>query len=60
MKSIAGWEAVKTSRESIQISPFGHLSASDMVNLYADNVPYVTYEGDNNVLMQQTAQYLLK
>ncbi|CAD8111564.1 unnamed protein product [Paramecium primaurelia] len=60
MKSISGWEAVKTSREAIQIAPFGHLNASDLTIIYADNVPFVTYEGDNNVLMQQTAQYLLK
>lgn len=52
MKSIAGWEAVKTSREAMQIAPFGHLNASDLTIIYADNVPFVTYEGDNNVLMQ--------
>ncbi|CAD8122091.1 unnamed protein product [Paramecium sonneborni] len=60
MKSISGWEAVKTSREAMQIAPFGHLNASDLIIMYADNVPFVTYEGDNNVLMQQTAQYLIK
>lgn len=52
MKSIAGWEAVKTARESLLLAPFGHLNASDLTLIYADSIPYVTYEGDNNVLMQ--------
>ena len=51
-KSLAGWETVRASRESCLFSPFGTLNASSLVTKYADNVPYNTYEGDNNVLLQ--------
>lgn len=51
MKSLAAWESIKTSREAIQLAPFGHLNASYIINYYSDNIPYSTYEGDNNVLL---------
>ena len=44
----------------MQIAPFGNLSASRLVNNYGDGVPYATYEGDNNVLLQQSAKFLVK
>ncbi|KAM3133519.1 hypothetical protein pb186bvf_014361 [Paramecium bursaria] len=59
-KSLAGWETVRASRESCLFSTFGTLNASSLITRYADNVPYNTYEGDNNVLLQQAAQYLSK
>lgn len=51
MKSLSGWESIKTSREALSIAPFGHLNASNIMPSYADNTPFATYEGDNNVLL---------
>lgn len=38
----------------------GYLKVSGLVHLYADYVPACTYEGDNYVLIQQTAKFLFK
>ena len=38
----------------------GYLLVSGLVQLFADYVPACTYEGDNYVLIQQTAKYLFK
>ena len=38
----------------------GYLRVSGLVHLFADYVPACTYEGDNYVLIQQTAKYLFK
>jgi len=50
-KSISAWESIKSNREAIQISSVGNLSAANLVHLYADSVPFATYEGDNSVLL---------
>ena len=38
----------------------GYLKVSGLVQLFADYVPACTYEGDNYVLIQQTAKHLFK
>lgn len=38
----------------------GFLRASGLPDLYSSTVPACTYEGDNNVMLQQTARFLLK
>lgn len=59
-KAFCGWKAVQFARESISLSPISFLKMSGLPLIYGNNVPFVTYEGDNSVLTQQTARFLLK
>lgn len=59
-KAFTGWKAVQTVRDCFTLSPIGFLKMSGLPHLYGNCVPFVTYEGDNSVLTQQTARFLLK
>ena len=38
----------------------GYLSASGLPHLYTLSIPSCTYDGDNDILLLQTAQYIVK
>ena len=59
-KAFCGWKSMHFTRESISLSPISFLKKSGLPLIYGNNVPFVTYEGDNSVLTQQTARFLLK
>ena len=59
-KAFSGWKAIQYTRDSMNMSPISFLKLSGLPLLYGNNVPYTTYEGDNSVLTQQTARFLLK
>jgi len=60
MKAVSGWKAFRSVGLNVGCSPTGLLNSSGLSHYYAEVTPAVTYEGDNNVLMQQTARYILK
>ena len=59
-KPLAGWlarDGIQTAREAT--GGHGYSACSRLGLLRADHDPNLTYEGDNNVLMQQTAKFLV-
>lgn len=60
-KPVCTWyarDAVQEAREAC--GGHGYLKAANLGDLRANNDPAVTYEGDNNVLGQQTSNWLIK
>lgn len=60
-KPLCTWmarDAVQEAREAC--GGHGYLKAANLGELRANNDPAVTYEGDNNVLGQQTSNWLMK
>ena len=60
-KAVVSWTAAAAQREAIDTcGAWSVLNASRLTTLRDDFDPNVTYEGDNNVLLQQASNFLLK
>ena len=59
-KAYNSWRLVEQARQTTVRQPLGNLMTSESIFIYGEFVPSVTYEGDNLVMLQQTARGLCK
>jgi len=60
LKAVYSWGLQYTLREYGVDQSLGNLLVTGITGLYGDTVPGVTYEGENSVMLQQTARGLCK
>lgn len=61
LKAKTGWAATETIRECRQMmGGHGYSAYSKMAALYSNNDVNNTWEGENNVLLQQTTKYVIE
>jgi len=60
LKAVYSWGLQYTLREYGVDQTLGNLLVTGITGLYGDTVPGVTYEGENSVMLQQTARGLCK
>lgn len=60
LKAICSWKMMQINKRHLHLHELGFLKSTYIGENLKNNVPSVTYEGDNSVLMQQTGKYLIK
>lgn len=58
-KALASWKALKISTEIATRNKYAVFRTTGLPYSYNNIVPSVTYQGDNSVLLQQTARFIL-